>query len=403
MKSSSRWLAIAGASSLFSLLPAVAWAQQGPAEALPPPPPAEAPALQCPSCEPAADERVVIDAAIEHLASGRAAEAQRVLQPRLTGQNPWGQSYGSLAVLDRLATRMVAHPAPAETPVAIEDANQARGSLEAVSLYASAITLGLGTGVWLDVMFGLEDVRAAVALPLVMGGLGAGALYLAERNGGPIRRGRGTAASNGFTLGIIGGTLLGIYGADRGRWGGRAVASTIWGGAVLGVGLGYAIGALAESRPASASFVGSGGVWGAVFGMTTVGLFRSNSSGSTIPIAGMVGELVGAGTAAALAGTLHPAEAQVRWMDLGIFSGGLVGVGLAVLIFANTSGESLAGPALLVEAGMVGGGVLGYVLGRPASAAAPRPTASRDRFAMSPSIGPTAGGAQVLLSMPNLL
>ena len=401
MKSSSQWLAIAGASSLLSLLPAVAWGQQGPAEALPPPPPADAPALQCPSCEPAADDRVAIDAAIEHLANGRAAEAQRVLQPRLTGQNPWGRSYSPLAVLDRLATRLVAQPAPAAAPVASEDPNQARGSIEAVSLYASAITLGIGTGVWLDVMFGLDDVRAAVALPLVVGGLGAGALYLAERNGGPIRRGRGTAASNGFTLGVVGGSLLGIYGGDRLRWSGRGVATTIWAGAVLGAGLGYAIGALAESRPASASFVGSGGVWGAVFGITAAGLVNANSR--AIPIAGMVGELVGAGTAAALAGTLQPAEAQVRWMDLGIFSGGLVGVGLAVLIFANTSGDSLTGPALIVEAGMIGGGVLGYVLGRPASAAAPRPTAALDRFAMSPSIGPTAGGAQVLLSMPNLL
>jgi hypothetical protein len=399
MKTSSRGLSLVGASSLLFLAPAIGWAQDAPP---PPPPPAEPTALQCPSCEPGADDRRAIDEAVDLLARGRAAEAQRVLQPRLTGQSPWGRSYNSIAVLDRLATRLATQPGAAASPAApAEDADQARGSLEAVSLYASAITLGIGTGIWLDVMFEIDDVRAAVSLPLVLGGLGAGALYLAERNGGPIRRGRGTAASNGFTLGVVGGTLLGIYGGNELRWKARGVATTIWAGAVLGAGLGYAIGALAESRPASASFVGSGGLWGAVFGVTAAGLV--NADGKDIPIAGMVGELVGAGAAAALANTLHPSEGQVRWMDLGVFSGGLVGVGLSVLLFADSSGRSLTGPALIVEAGMIGGGVLGYVLGRPDAHPARSSTAALDRFAVTPSIGPTAGGAQVLLSLPNLL
>jgi len=404
MRASSRVSAVAGVSSLLSLLPALAWGQQAPAELPPPPPPpsAESPALQCPSCEPGADDRRAIDEAVELIARGRAAEAQRVLQSRLSGQSPWGRSYSSVAVLDRLATRLAARPTTPEAPASTdEDPNQARGSLEAVGLYASAISLGLGTGAWLDVMFEIDDVRAAVSLPLVLGAAGAGALYLAERSGGPIRRGRGTAAGSGLTLGLVGGVLLGVYGGNELRWDEKGVATTIWAGAVLGTGLGYALGTLAESRPASASFVGSGGLWGAVFGVTAAGLV--NADEDDIPIAGMVGELVGAGAAAALANTLHPSEAQVRWMDLGVFSGGLVGVGLSVLLFADSSVDSLTGPALIVEAGMIGGGVLGYVLGRPDSRPARSSTAALDRFAVQPSIAPTAGGAQVLLSLPNLL
>ncbi len=80
-----------------------------------------------------------------------------------------------------------------------------------------------------------------------------------------------------------------------------------------------------------------------------VGATRCEGLPAGIPIAGMVGELVGAGAAAALANTLHPSEAQVRWMDLGVFSGGLVGVGLSVLLFADSSVDSLTGPALIVE------------------------------------------------------
>jgi hypothetical protein len=41
--------------------------------------------------------------------------------------------------------------------------------------------------------------------------------------------------------------------------------------------------------------------------------------------------------------------------------------------------------------------------GRPPPAAGSRSTAARDRLAMTPAIAPTAGGAQVLLSLPNLL
>ena len=172
MRASFRVSAVAGVSSLLSLFPALAWAQQAPAELPPPPPPpsVESPALQCPSCEPGADDRRAIDEAVELIAAGRAAEAQRVLQSRLTGQNPWGQSYASVAVLDRLATRLAARPTtPAASESPDEDPNQARGSLEAVGLYASAISLGLGTGAWLDVMFEIDDVRAAVSLPLVLG------------------------------------------------------------------------------------------------------------------------------------------------------------------------------------------------------------------------------------------
>lgn len=388
-------------STLLSLLPASALAQTPPPDA--PPPPPGAPALQCPVCEPDAADQRAIDQASELIVGGRAAEAQRVLQPRLAGQSPWGRSYSSLAVLDRLATRLAiqaSEPAPgATTPV--DETRQPRGGVEAAGLYTSAILLGIGTGVWLDVMFDIDEVQAAVVLPLVLGGAGAAGLYLAERAGGPIRRGRGAAMSNGFLLGLGAGALLGAYGGEELRWESEGVMTSIWGGAVLGAGLGYAFGALAESRPASASFVGSGGLWGGLFGATVGGLV--NADFEDVLLAGLVGEVVGAGATAALAATLHPGEAQVRWMDLGVLSGGLVGGGLAVLFFGDSDLDSLTAPMLIVEAGMIGGGVLGYVLGRPSSPANPTRTASRGRFEAHASVAPTAGGAQVMLSMPNLL
>lgn len=389
------------ASSLALLAPSLA-AAQTPPEPPPPPPPAEPTTLQCEACQPSAEDQRVIDEASDLIARGRAADAQRVLRPRLAGQSPWARPYGSLSVLDRLATRLATAPSTSTSALApAEDPNQPRGGVEAAGLYASAITFGIGTGVWLDVMLDVEDIRLAVIAPLVLGGAGAGLLFLAEHNSGPIRRGRGTAMSNGYALGIVGGLLLGVYGGDELRWSARAVATSIWGGAALGAGLGYGLGALAEVRPASASFVGSGGLWGAVFGMTVAGLV--DADGDDVPIAGMVGEVVGAGAAAALAGVLRPAEAQVRWMDLGVFSGGLLGVGVAVLIFGEDRYSTLVGPALCVEAGMVAGGVLGYVLGRPRADAPARTASASSRFAAVPSIAPLPGGAQATLSLPNLL
>lgn len=392
-------------SSVLSLLPATGLAQTPPPDAPPPPPPpVGAAALQCPVCEPDAADQRAIDEASELLVGGRAAEAQRVLQPRLAGQSPWGRSYSSLAVLDRLATRLATQAPDAARPGAtapVDETREPRGGVEAAGLYTSAILLGIGTGVWLDVMFEVDEIQGAVVLPLLLGGAGAGGLYLAERVGGPIRRGRGTAMSNGFLLGLTAGTLLGVYGGEELRWRGRGVATSIWGGAVLGAGLGYGLGALAESRPASASFVGSGGLWGAAFGATVGGLIDADEE--DVLLAALVGEVVGAGAAAALAATLHPGEAQVRWMDLGILSGGLVGTGLAVLIFGGSDLRSPTVPMIFVEAGMIGGGILGYVLGRPSTPAAATRTASRDRFETRPSVAPLPGGAQVMLSLPNLL
>lgn len=377
-------------------------AQTSPDEAPPPPPPAaQTQTLQCPACVPDDAARVAIDRASELMAQGRAAEARQVLRPRLSGTNPWARSYDALSVLDRLAVRLAAAPAPT-TPTALTTP-QSRDGLEAASVYTSAILLGVGTGVWIDAMAEIDDVRAAVIAPLLLGGVGAGALYLGERLNGPLRRGRGTAMSNGVLLGALAGTLFGAWGGSQEDWSGRAIASTVWGGAVLGLGVGLGAGALTDITPAAASFVGSGGIWGSLFGLGVAMIADVDSDGYLL--GALTGELAGVALGAALTGTLRPTEAQVHWMDLGFLSGGLVGTGLAVLIFANTDLDSPALPAAVVEASLIGGGILGYVLGRPRAPSSPSPvTASaRDRFRVHPAVAPTQGGGVLMLSMPQLL
>jgi hypothetical protein len=267
-------------------------------------------------------------------------------------------------------------------------------------VYTAAITLGLGAGVAIIELADIYAPLPALAVPLALGGLGAGAMYLAERLGGPMRPGRGAAMSNGVLVGLTAGAMLGMYGDFRLRWDSKLVVSSIVGGAALGAVVGYGLGAALDVRPASAAFVGSGALWGTAFGLS-VGLaagIREND----YPIAGMVGQLVGAGAAAALVGTLRPTEAQVRWMDVGILIGAAT-ITLPTLAAASESFlSSVLVQALLTEAAMIGGGVLGYVLSRP-SAPAPTRTAARDRFASTLSVTPLPGGAQAMLSLPNLL
>lgn len=376
-------------------------AQTTPDEVPPPPPPAaQTQTLQCPACVPDDASRVAIDQATELMAQGRAAEARRVLRPRLSGTSPWPRSYDALSVLDRLAVRLAAAP-PSTTPTELAPP-RSRDGLEAASVYTSAILLGVGTGIWIDVMAEVDDTRAAVIAPLLLGGAGAGAVYLGERLNGSLRRGHGTAMSNGVLLGALAGSLFGAWGGSAERWSGRAVASTVWGGAMLGLGAGLGAGAITDITPAAASFVGSGGIWGSLFGLGVAMIADVDADGYLL--GALTGELAGVALGAALTGTLRPTEAQVHWMDLGFLSGGLIGTGLAVLIFANTDLDSPALPAAVVEASLIGGGILGYVLGRPRTSASRAVTASaRDRFRVQPTVAPTQGGGMLMLSMPQLL
>ncbi len=276
----------------------------------------------------------------------------------------------------------------------------ARSTGEGVGVYAAAIALGVGAGAAITELADIDDTFPALAVPAALGGVGAGAMYLAERLGGPMRPGRGAAMSNGVLVGLTAGTLLGMYGDFRLRWDSALVVSSVAGGAALGAVVGYGLGAALDARPASASLVGSGGLWGAALGLS-VGLMADVRE-NDYPIAGMVGQLVGVGAAAALAGTLRPTEAQVRWMDVGVLLGAVAITAPTIALASGSYVSSLVVPGVLAGAAMIGGGILGYTLSRPSPVAAPR-TAARDRFSSTLSIAPLPGGAQVMLSLPNLL
>ncbi len=399
---------VTGALALLLAAPSAA-AQTASAEQaaqyVPPPPP-----------PPGQEEHRLIEQASDLIARGRADDARRLLD-RWLALTP-APAYSTLPVLQRLAARM-----SLQAPLAMAPAEAApraprteRGSLELFELYSTSFLYGVGTGVYLDTLFKLDDPRTAVWIPLALGGGGIVAAYLID-HGDPVRRGRASSADTGMLLGFGLGFSLAYqvdqmmrdnarddcaarpypcYTSSRGLEG-REVATFAWLGATVGLGAGVGLAALTDATPGESSFVFAGGVWGGALGVLTNAAGEANRS---YGLAWLVGELAGVGASMVGAHFLHPAESQVRWMNLGVLAGGLLGLGVGVLPSRFESAPTVLIPT---EIGMVAGGVAGFLLGAPSRGPSSPRSARVDRLRADPSIAPVQGGATVSLNFPNLL
>ncbi len=327
-------------------------------------------ALPAPPDEREAMERT-IDGAVELLVRRDARAAAEWIDAAMRA-HPALPEYHPLRVLGRLARAMRgAEPAaPSRVPGARAEprVDRPRGTIdsgEAVVLFQLGAAYGLTLGAWGAVGLRGPDATAddAPALTVVLPVLGAGAgvvvaaLVDARRD---VRRGRVYAANAGFYLG-----LLGALGAQLLPEGALADAnsferaSAFLGAGTAGLGLGIAAAHATDSMPGSASFVLSGGVWGAFIGATLDRAFRE--SGRAEGAVGLlVGEAIGAGAAMLTAHALSPTPSQTRWLDLGALLGGLTGA----LLFSSTDSAQTA--SLASALGCVGGGALGFILGAPA-------------------------------------
>lgn len=388
----------------LTLAAGAAAAQESPAPSWGPPPPTAAPSE--------ADDQAAIDEASAAIVAGRPEEARRLLDTRLTGRTL--APYATIPTLHRIATQMSLRAPELEVPRETAATGGARGGGEAFTLYSSLFAWGVGTGIYIDVLAELDDVRTALWVPILTAGAGIAGAWLLDRT--PMRRGRPSGIASGLVLGAGFGTLLmaqldeaNVY--DRCETitypGGsfracdedeKLMITTVWLGATLGMGAGYALAALTDAPPAHINFVTSTGLWGGVLG---VGIALATEEGDHVGTAGMLGEAIGIGAGAAIAATLHPSESQTRWMSLGVLGGGLLGAGIAVI--PSSEYRSPAIPVMITELGMIAGGIGGYLLGTPDRAATPGRTARLDRFRMEPSIIPTQGGAVVGVNLPHLL
>lgn len=344
-------------------------------------------------------EREVCDT-VEALISGHhLTDARALLDEELTRRPIDRASTHALAVLSRLVDAMARAEAPAPPPPPPITAppppppppsrRDERAGLEAAALYATTISYGLATGAWLDAQFDITDLKALPWLPLVGAGAGAVVAYLAD-NPRSVRSGAPTALGAGLTLGLLGGAALGLQGWRAHEWGVPTMTTVAWAGATLGLGAGIGLAALTEPRPSTSAFILSGGFWGTVLGfMTGYATSDDDHFGSFA----LGGEAIGVAAAAATAGILRPTHAQVRWMDLGVLTGGLVGFGVGFLLLR----DERAPFAAAVELGMVGGGVAGFLFGASREGPSRNVMGASRAFAWHPSVMPTQGGAMISL------
>lgn len=396
---------------------------------LPPPPPGAAPQVQAAPAQTALDlpppppteeesDRALIDQASDMIARGRPADARRLLDARLTLDGR--PAYSALPVLQRLATRMAPRvpvaQAPIETPEPTRPpppvGNDRRSDLEAVELYGTALAYGASTGIWLDVLVEVDDAKTAIWLPIGGAGLGVLGAWALDGSGHPVRPGFATAVNTGFQLGLGAGFSLGVeleenlretfdcggFPCSRRTFREKELFTTMWAGATIGIGVGAATSLLAHSSPGSGSYVYMGGLWGSALGLMVVG---QTDETKHFGLGALIGGTVGIVATLATAGIAQPTQARVGWTHLGVLAGGLLGVGVAVLVFENDRG--IVGPLLAVEVGMVGGGIAGWFLGAPSSGTAPRVARSSNRFRVEPAVTPVPGGVTFGFNLPALL
>ncbi len=322
------------------------------------------------------------------LLQGQPRAAHRLLDAERArrGLDPEGTS--GLATLSRLANAWpTAWPLPAPTAGWVPPARpapSATSGFEAVLLYGSMLGYGLATGVFLNLQLGVDDLRAAAWLPLLGAGAGLVGAWALDR---PLSRGAGgrrASLNTGLVLGALGGGAVAWQRAYRGGVSGLApAAASVWVGTTVGAALGVTLGLALDPAYGTVSFVQSGGVWGGTLGLLT-GLAVLTRDDHGLYLA--AGEALGAVGAAIAARVLRPTPGRVRWMDLGVLAGALVGTGIAFLVFyeADARAASLA----TVQLCMIGGGVAGYLFG--ASREPPRPEREREaRLRWHPQVGPT--------------
>jgi hypothetical protein len=350
---------------------------------------------------PSQSERQVCDEVEALLASHQIAEARARLDAALAARAIDPTSTHPFAVLRRLADAMdrasapqppapsqpLTLPPPPPAPPANRDE---RTSIEVAGLYAATMGYGLATGAWLDAQLEITDFKALPWLPLVGLGAGAVAAYLAD-NPRAVRSGVPTALGAGLSLGLLGGAALGLQGWRAGQWGVPTMATVTWAGATLGLGAGVGLAALTHPRPGTGAFILSGGFWGTVLGFMTGYATGDDEHFGSFALGG---EAIGVAAAAATAGLLHPSQTQVRWMDLGALTGGLVGVGVGLLLLRNERAPFAAA----VELGTLGGGVAGFLFGASRNGASRGSAGASHGLAWTPAVMPVQGGAMVTLS-----
>lgn len=261
-------------------------------------------------------------------------------------------------------------------------------------LYTTSVFYGIGSGIALA-MYTEPDSPAGAILPtLALSGLSVSLVYGIDKK--PLRYGGAQAITSALFVGFEEGLVWVLWREAASSYetdlSGKQVAGYLWGATTAGAVVGGLVGQLYGITPGRASLIGSGALWSSLVVGMGVGAMTDRSSTGLLSAA--IALNVGALGGFVLGDRVQPSIGRVRFLDLGVISGGLVVGGLAFALAGdNADGRGLLGAT---AAGMVAGFTTAWVMTRNM---APDDPQRAPAVALVPTLMPAHNGTGTLLGV----
>ena len=224
-------------------------------------------------------------------------------------------------------------PVPPQPPPYYPRAHSSEpaSALEIGTLYGFSAGYGVGTGIWLDAEFGIEDPGMRFLPPVILGLAAPVGVFFLDRPRMP--RGMPAAIAMGMAIGAGEGVGIASYqyvtAKEGDGWGFRGFSRAVFIGSTAGTALGVAAAFTMERSPKTSILLGSGVGWGMLVGSAFgYGASQAHSpfgdANDSASLGGLIGYNVGLAGAAALSTVWVPSYTSLAWMWMGFGAGALI-------------------------------------------------------------------------------
>ena len=219
------------------------------------------------------------------------------------------------------------YPQPAPAPL-VPPASQFRSPGEMAYLYGTSIAYGVGTGIWIDALAGVNDPGIAVIAPIAFGIAAPVGAYIWDATD-ELGRGVPSSIATGLLLGGVEGMAVsGLQwqltggtnpGPNSGQWTFPTWSSLTFLGATGGGIGGFIFGEYAHPDPRGLAFISSGAGWGSAFGamLGAGGASDPAFMGNGAAIGGFISYNAGIAAAGFVSIGYTPSWESLKWMWLG--------------------------------------------------------------------------------------
>jgi hypothetical protein len=231
------------------------------------------------------------------------------------------------------------------------------------ALYVTSALYGVGSGIWLDSIFGISDPGLAIIMPIGLGIAAPVGAFLWDNQAGPLHRGVPASIAAGLSLGAIEGIAIAgtqwQFNREQDKdWDFSTQTTVTWIFATGGGVGGWAFGEFFRPDPRSMGFIGGGSAWGTLTGIG-IGFAATKSDFSDgAAVGGLIGYNVGLVGAGAISIAHTPSWNSQKYMWGGWVLGAVAGcLVFPLYLFSDADVKhGFIGPAL---GGLAGVGVAG--------------------------------------------